>query len=80
MGAVDWANLSVGVAAVVALVYTVRAQRSVISQFLAALTNDVAHVEEALREVAVAMERVADGQERILREVRPRAKPRGRSA
>lgn len=77
MGAVDWANLSVGVAAVVALVYTVRAQRSLISQFLGALTNDVAHVEEALREVAVAMERIADGQERIVRELRPR---RGRSA
>lgn len=83
MPAVDWANISVGVAAVIALIVSVRAQRAITSQFLRALSNDMAHVEDALREAAVALERVADSQERVaqmLRDLQSKSRPRSRTA
>lgn len=83
MPAVDWANISVGVAAVIALIVSVRAQRAITSQFLRTLSNDMAHVEDALREAAVALERVADSQERVaqmLRDLQSKSRPRSRTA
>lgn len=83
MPAVDWANISVGVAAVIALIVSVRAQRAITSQFLRTLSNDMAHVEDALREAVVALERVADSQERVaqmLRDLQSRSRPRSRTA
>lgn len=83
MPAVDWANVSVGVAAVIALIVSVRTQRAIVSSFLRSLSNDMAHVERALRETVVALERVADSQERMtqmLQDMRPRSRPKGRTA
>lgn len=64
-GVVDWAQISVGVAAVIGMITVVRSQRRMISDVLRFLSNDMHEYREALTDVCVALERVADRLERL---------------
>lgn len=62
---VDWAQISVGVAAVIGMIAVVRSQRRILSDFLRFLGNDMHEHQEALLNVSVALEKVADRLSRL---------------
>lgn len=62
----DWAQISVGVAAVLGLIYTARTMRRVVHDVLTFLGNHLSAVTEAQREVAINLERLADRIDRQL--------------
>ncbi len=66
----DWANLSVGVAAVVAVVYVARVMRGVMSDVLAFFGNHMSSVTKTQADTARALQRLADEVRSMREEVR----------
>ncbi len=66
----DWANLSVGVAAIVGLVYVARVMRGVMADVLTFFGNHMSSVTKAQAATAKALQRLADEVTHLREEVR----------
>lgn len=61
----EWSQITVGVAAVLGLIYVARTLRNVVSDVLEFLGNHLSGVTESLRNLTVATERLAGDVDRL---------------
>jgi hypothetical protein len=77
---IQWGDITVGVAAIIGLIYVARTLRRTVNDTLGFVGNHMSANTEALIEVRVALEKVVDRLERVENTVRQHSNKKSRTA